>query len=41
MESGPFATSPLLGEHTFEVANDVLGLNYETIGTLVADGVLR
>jgi len=41
MEPGPFATSPLLGEHTFEVARDVLGLDDETIGTLVADGVLR
>ncbi|MCZ2109294.1 MAG: CoA transferase [Dehalococcoidia bacterium] len=41
MEAGPFVAAPLLGEHTFEVARDTLGLDEDTIGTLAAEGVLR
>ncbi len=32
--------APLLGEHTFEVATEVLGLGADEVATLVAEGVL-
>ena len=32
--------SPLLGEHTYEVATEILGLSPEEIGGLVAEQVL-
>jgi benzylsuccinate CoA-transferase BbsF subunit len=32
--------APLLGQHTHEVARDVLGLDDESIERLIADGVL-
>lgn len=32
--------APLIGEHTFEVATGLLGLNADEVATLVADGVL-
>ncbi|MEO6397180.1 MAG: CoA transferase [Tepidiformaceae bacterium] len=35
------APAPLLGEHTFEVCERVLGLDMDEIGTLLAEGVLR
>jgi benzylsuccinate CoA-transferase BbsF subunit len=34
------AAAPLLGEHTFEIATDLLGLTADEVGTLVAEGVL-
>ncbi len=33
--------APLLGEHTFEVATEVLGLSPDEIGRLIAEDVLR
>ena len=36
----PMVHSPMLGEHTYEVATDVLGLSPEEIGNLVAEQVL-
>jgi benzylsuccinate CoA-transferase BbsF subunit len=33
--------APMLGEHTFEVAQDLLGLSPDEIANLVADGVLQ
>ncbi|MCK9486992.1 MAG: CoA transferase [Dehalococcoidia bacterium] len=33
--------APLLGEHTFEVASEVLGLTSDEIGRLIAEDVLR
>lgn len=32
--------APLLGEHTFEVATEILGLDPDMVGTLIAEGVL-
>ncbi len=40
VESGPFAAAPCLGEQTFQLASDLLGLDGDTIGDLVARGVL-
>ncbi|MFQ5382790.1 MAG: CoA transferase, partial [Dehalococcoidia bacterium] len=37
----PSRAAPLLGEHTFEIASEVLGLSEDDIADLVADGVLR
>jgi crotonobetainyl-CoA:carnitine CoA-transferase CaiB-like acyl-CoA transferase len=37
---GHRAPAPLLGEHTFEVCERILGLDAEQIGELVAEGVL-
>ena len=36
----PKRAAPLLGEHTFEIATDVLGLTPEEIGDLVVEQVL-
>ncbi|MCA9857525.1 MAG: CoA transferase, partial [Dehalococcoidia bacterium] len=32
--------APLLGEHTFEVATEILGLDPDEVGRLVAEEVL-
>ena len=36
----PMRASPMLGEHTYEVATEILGLTPEEIGDLVAEQVL-
>ncbi len=41
VDSGPHRGAPCLGEHTFEIASDLLGLDGETIGDLVARGILQ
>ena len=44
MSESPVAlhrAAPMLGEHTFEVAQDLLGLSPDEIANLVAEGVLQ
>ena len=39
-DNGPRAAAPLLGEHSFEVLSDVLGLSDEAIGAAYASGAV-
>lgn len=39
-DSGPIAPAPCIGEHTFEVLQDVLGLDDDEIGRLASSGAL-
>jgi benzylsuccinate CoA-transferase BbsF subunit len=39
-DSGPIAPAPCIGEHTFEVLQDVLGLDDDEIGRLSSNGAL-
>ncbi len=41
LAQGPFSAAPCLGEHTFDIASALLGLDGDTIGDLVARGVLQ
>jgi benzylsuccinate CoA-transferase BbsF subunit len=41
LSPGPFQAAPLLGEHTFEIASQLLALDDEAISALVEAGVLR
>ena len=34
------AAAPLMGEHTFQVATEILGYSADAVGELVASGVL-
>jgi crotonobetainyl-CoA:carnitine CoA-transferase CaiB-like acyl-CoA transferase len=36
----PQRAAPLLGEHTFEIASEMLGLSSDEIGGLMAEQVL-
>jgi benzylsuccinate CoA-transferase BbsF subunit len=40
-ECGPRRAAPLLGEHTFEIATELLGMDSEEIAALVERGVLH
>ena len=40
MEAGPFAGAPRLGENTYAIARDLLGMDDETFAALTASGVL-
>ncbi len=37
-DNGPLLPAPCLGEHTFEVLNEVLGLDVEAVGDLLSSG---
>ena len=37
----PAVQAPLLGEHTFEIAAELLGLDAEQVRVLIARGVLE
>lgn len=39
-ESGPRSPAPILGEHSFQVLSEILGLADEEIGALVASGAV-
>ena len=39
-DHGPRAPAPLLGEHTFEVLSDLLGLNADEIAEIAVSGAL-
>jgi crotonobetainyl-CoA:carnitine CoA-transferase CaiB-like acyl-CoA transferase len=41
LEPGPWRAAPCLGEHTHEIARDLLGMDDETIAALIADGTLE
>jgi benzylsuccinate CoA-transferase BbsF subunit len=37
-DNGPLAPAPCLGEHTFEVLNEILGLDVDEVGRILASG---
>ena len=37
-DNGPTAPAPCLGQHTYEVLHDVLGLNDDQVGEVLASG---
>jgi benzylsuccinate CoA-transferase BbsF subunit len=41
IEQGPFTAAPLLGEHTFEICREVLGISPEEIAEYAALGVFE
>jgi crotonobetainyl-CoA:carnitine CoA-transferase CaiB-like acyl-CoA transferase len=41
MEPGPFIAAPLLGEHTYQICTDVLGMDADEIAALAAEGVFE
>ena len=38
--SGPRTPAPLIGEHSFEVMQDLLGMDVEEIAAIIATGVV-
>ena len=41
LEPGPFTAAPLLGEHTFEICSEILGMSPEEIAEYAALGVFE